>query len=208
MYQNENKIPFDPGFYKLKTSFPNDAHLYIDNISKLKSKHQINFKLVSFETSILKSIKQFASICLGCVLWGGFIHCRYKNNPKEIIGNPAFELAEEDLEKLDHTYEADYILELVENLDKQCRYHLKRPLKSGSEAINILNVYKKFILINNNFINTLSTADVKLPEELNHFYNIEEAELEKLKNLIFEIIESGQAEDILKIGFYKTYANA
>lgn len=196
------KVPFDPGFSKLSICFPRDSFSFLDEIKVLKQNHQKKFAFTNLENQIVPIVKLCASFYLGCVLWGSYLFWKYKNNPKEIEGNPIFSLSEEEKNKLDYNDEIDFILGFLDKFEKSAKFYLNRASRINPEYIKYFEVYKQFVKLNNDFKNLKFTNEIKLPAEVSHFENHSEQKLDDLKQKINEIINSENIENILDLGFY------
>lgn len=195
----KDTVPFDPGYSKLAFSFIENITFTNQEYSKLKADHQKKFWLSKMEPTIIELINKSTSFYLGCLLWGGFIRYRFKDDPKEITGNTTKKLSEKEIQELDCAAEAKVIAQYIEIFDRDCKYFLKRPAKISLPIKNILENYIEFAKINENFKNTSKTNDVKLPKALLYFENMTNEQLDKLCENIYATIESGKIENLLKI---------
>ncbi|MDD3014416.1 MAG: hypothetical protein PHC34_11995 [Candidatus Gastranaerophilales bacterium] len=198
----DNGVPFDPGFSGLSVTFSYNIQPIIDEITKYKAPHQKKFILTRSEPTIIALINKCTSFYLGCMLWGSYICYKFKDNPKEIIGNHTLELSEEEAKQLDCAQETDSILDFIARWDRDYKYFLKKPFKVDSQIIEILKTYKEFAVLNDNFTKTKSTSDIKLPEALNHFSKHSQNQLNDLYSVIMDSIKQAKIENLLKIGFY------
>lgn len=199
----EKAVPFDPGFSKISFSFAGNIEVAIQEFNKLKSNAQKKFWLTRFEPAIIEFIDKNTAFYLGCILWGGFIHYRFKDSPKEISGNNTANLTEKELKELDCAKEVKATLDYIRTFDRDCKYFLKRSAKIEPIIIEILENYIKFVEENDNFKNTYNTKDVKIPPVIEHFKNLTIEQLDNLCEKIYAIIESNKIENLLEIGFYK-----
>ena len=198
-------VPFDPGYSKHTVSFIENIVYLTGEYINLKDIHKKKFKLSLMEPVIIKLINKCSAFYLGCILWGGYIYYRFEDNPKEILGNNTQNLTEDELRELDCAKETKYILKYIEQFDKDCKYFLRKAANVQDSIIEILNNYNEFVELNTNFINIDKTSDVRLPQALDHFKNLTDEQLDNLYFQILDVIESGNLENILKIGFYRTY---
>jgi len=203
MQNFEKTVPFDPGYSKIAFLFTDQISYLTAAYNQLKVPHQKKFQLSRIEPSVLELINKSTAFYLGCILWGGFVHCRFKNESKELSGNNTENLSEEQLKEVDCGAEAKTILEYIESFSRDCKYFLNRSALIPPIIKDILESYIEFALINNNFINVKQTSDVKLPQSLSHFENLSQEQLDALCDKIYAIIEAGKIEALLEIGFYK-----
>jgi len=201
--QNENKVPFDPGFSEFSVKIPEKASLILDQIAKLKQPHQKKFEFQKFEIQIAPIVKNCAAVYLGCILWGSYLYHRHKDEPKEIYGNIVKELSEEQRKNLDYSVEIDFTIEFIEKMNKAGSYYLRKPSKVGAELIPYCEAYKEFVKLNNNFKDLDKTDEIRLPEMLSHFESYDDSKLDELKTKIEEIINSDKIDRLLELGFYK-----
>jgi len=199
----EKTVPFDPGYYKISFSFMEHMSYTLGSYSQLKTPHQKKFQLSKLEPSILQLINKSTAFYLGCMFWGGFIHSRFKNDPKEIQRDSNVTPEEREAAQEDCGAESRLILEFIKDFDKDCRYFLKKPAKVPPFVLEVLNSYIEFAQINENFSKVNTTADVKLPKALSHFEKLTEEQLDNLYAKINEAIDAGKIEKLLELGFYK-----
>ncbi len=199
----EKTVPFDPGYSDIAFSFANEMNFLTQTYFKLKNPNQKRFELMKIEKSVVEIINKATSFYLGCMLWGGFIHFRFKNSPLEITGNNIECLSEEEKENFDCAYVVKDMLEFIKMFDRDCKYYLKHSARVGINVINILNDYIEFAELNGNFLETKTTADVKLPQSFMHFDSMSEQKLDELCEKIYSVIESKDIGKILDIGYFE-----
>ncbi|MFA7658480.1 MAG: hypothetical protein WCY19_03510 [Candidatus Gastranaerophilaceae bacterium] len=196
-------VPFDPGYSKTSFSFAEQISCLTGAYNKTKAPHQKKFQLNRLEPLILDLINKSVAFYLGCMLWGGFIHERFKREPKEILGNSTKNLSEKELQEIDCSAEAKFIFQYIESFDRDCKYFLKKPANISAFIPEILRSYVEFANINKNFVNINKTDEIKLPGVLSHFGTLTNNQLDALCEKIYEIIDSGKIETLLELGFYK-----
>jgi len=199
----EKGVPFDPGYSQLSYSFIDNINYITREYKQLKTTHQKVFKLRLIEPAIIDLIKKCTAFYLGCILWGSFIHHRFRDNPKEILDNNTEGLTEEDFKENDCAFESNFIIKYIEQFDRDCKYFLKKPARLPDSIIEILKSYDEFVKLNNNFLDIKLTSEVKLPKSVDHFKNLSNKQLDNLYAQISAVIDSGKLEDLLEIGFYK-----
>lgn len=169
----------------------------------MKTFAQKKFWMSKYESTIIEFINKHSAFYLGCILWGGFIHFRFKDEPKEISGNTTADLSKEELENLDCALEVKASLEYIKNFDRDCKYYLNHNSKISSFIVQILESYVEFAKLNNNFIGINKTDQIKTPQIISHFESLKPKELDNLCEKINSAIESKKIENLLEIGFYK-----
>lgn len=199
----DKTVPFDPGFSAISFSFIENIRMANQEYDNLKANHQKKFWLMKVEPTIIDFINKTSAFYLGCMLWGSFIHYRFKDEPKEISGNNTVNLNKQEIEELDCATEVKAVLEYIDKLNKDCKYFLNRPAKISDFVFEVLNNYIEFANINNNFINVVNTKDVKPTERFKHFENLSKKELDELCNKIYETIKSNKIENLLELKFYE-----
>lgn len=203
MTEEKQKVPFDPGYSDIAVEFPTEVNDFLDEIATLKQNHQKKFAFVNLENQIVPLVKNSAAFYAGCVVWGSYLFWKYKEDPREIEGNNVLSLSEEDKDKFAGNQPVDFILDFIDGFDKSAKYYLKRSSRIPRDCVKYFEVYKKFAELNNYFKNLKYTNEIKLPEETAHFENYDEQKLEKIKDKIYEVINSGKLETLLETGFYK-----
>lgn len=201
MKKFENSVPFDPGFSTISFSFIGNIQPILVEYSKLKANHQKKFWLVKNELAVVDFISNSTAFYLGCMLWGAFIHYRFKNNPKLIDGNNTVGLSEEDLQDFDCAYEAKVILEFIKTFNRDCKYFLGRSSKVAENINEILEDYIVFAKINNNFVGIKKTDEIKIPEKFQKIEKLADEQLEKLCEDIYSCVSSVKINDLYKIKF-------
>lgn len=120
----DKNVPFDPGFSPLSFSFIENINIVSQDYNRLKANHQKKFWLLKFEPTLIELINKSSAFYLGCMLWGGFIHERFKDNPKEISGNNTKGMSEKELKELDCASESKAILKYIDNINRDYKYFL------------------------------------------------------------------------------------
>lgn len=207
MNSNMNKykdaVPFDPGYSNYYVDFYLSVAPLVQEIYKLKAMQKKKFKLSIVQSRIKELLNKSTAFYLGCLLWASYISNRFKDYPKKILDNPSLDSPDNTIE-LSKTIEYfDLKTDFIKKLDKDYHYFLKSSLLEGAQVLDILGVYKEFIILNSNFVSTKLTSEVKLPEKLSYFSELSNDELDSMEQKIFEIINSGQIETLMDIGFYK-----
>lgn len=195
------KVKFDPGYGKFVMEFPPEFQTYLEQIKTFKAKHTQKFEMTRLESAASGVLSQIAGVCQGCILWGAYLSNFYKDAPAEIEGNKALEKPTEQLEHLNYAREPEFLLEFIAKMEKDCKYFLGRPFKLEEKNKTALKDYIDFVNANNQFKDTRTTADIKLPESFKHYCELKTNDLEELHAKIKEVIASDSIEKIFEIGF-------
>ncbi len=188
----EEKVKFDPGFSKFSAPFPQDIPEYLEQIAQLPQPHQKKFNFQKLETQAVAMIKKSAYVYLGCMLWGSYIHYRYKDDPREISGN----VIKESNAEVDYVREMDEALLAVEKMDKASKYYLRRPMRLDRQFVEYLEAYREFVALNNSFLDMETTADIKIPEKFRYLGEYSAEQLDELRDGIYKVIESDSVEGL------------
>lgn len=200
----ETTVPFDPGYASKAFSFIDAIKTTQDCYNQLKSNGQKKIWLPQAEPEIVKLIELNAAFYLGCILWGGFLANRFKNDPKEIEGNTTLTLSEEEKKDLDCAVDAKAALEYIKNFERDCKYFLRRGMKIKPIIKEIYESYVEFAELNNQFIDVRTTSDLKTPKVIAHFKDLSDAQLDLLCESIYMIINTEELLfSLLDLGFYK-----
>ena len=122
-------------------------------------------------------------------MWAVYIKS-HKN--VEIEGNPCFGDTYDETETVE---EIDYSIEYFNQLKKDAKYYLGTDYEINPKYIEVLKLYKKFLVLNKNFTQTKTSEDLLLPEEIK-IPNKED--LDKIYNKIHEVIKTGNLIDLLE----------
>lgn len=199
MHTFEKEVPFDPGYSAISFSFLDNIEAVIQDYSKLKANHQKKFWLSTSEPQIIDLITKSSAFYLGCLLWGSFIHFRFKDEPKIITEGNIPKMSEEEFKEFDCAYEVKAILQYINILDRDCKYFLKRPAKISPQITDILNNYIEFAQLNNHFRNVKKTSDIKLPKYCDKFSKMTKEQLDSLCENIYSVISQAKIEQLLNI---------
>lgn len=197
----QQKVNFDPGFYKFSLAFPEGIPDMLEEIASLKQPHQKKFQFQRVESYIVPFIKNTAYIYLGCILWGSYLHYRHRDNPAVITGNVMKEIEIPEGQEKDFNYAADvdYALFSIEKLDKASVYYLKRPLNFDKKLKEFLRAYREFILLNGGFRQLNTTDEIKIPDSFSFFSDYTSQQLDELKDNIYKTIESGRLDGLVRL---------
>ncbi len=182
-------VLFDPGFAQHTTILSISVPYIYDQINKFKNMGQRKMKFKMTFPNLIKMSDNNIGFCLGCMLWAVYL----KKQNAQIQGNPCLGST---FDKDETVEEIDYSIEFLNKLKKDSKYYLGTDYEINPKHIKILDLYKKFLLINKNFINTKTTDDIVLPEE---FKIPTQNDLDKIYSKIQEVIKSGNLLDLEEV---------
>lgn len=180
-------VLFDPGYSKFALPFSPNIDAGYNMLLSIKSPHQRKFKFQILYPQFLKLLENTVAFYLGCLLWATFISRNFADDSKEILDNNFLGKAvnEEDM-----LYEINYAISYVEKLKKDCKYYLGKNCNIPTEWIDILVVYKEFLILNNYLVDAKFTSDIKLPE------SIKTTNIDDLNRILEKIESSLQSGDL------------
>mgnify|MGYP004537875419 FL=1 len=153
-------VAFDPGYAKNISSFINNIEYIYAEINKFKNLGQKKFKFKTYYPQILALIEQNIAFYLGCLLWATYVSSQ---KGCKLTGNNCLGLEyNEDIE----LEEVNYIIEFIKHFNKDTKYYLNIPFEIESYKMNILETYKDFARLNKGFVDSKTSDDIKLPNQL------------------------------------------
>lgn len=186
-------LKFDPGFARHTTILSINLEYIYNSLASYKNFNQKKMKFKLNYPNIIKMVANNVGFCLGCMLWAVYIKS-FKN--VQIEGNPCLG---DEFNPDESVEEIDYSINYFEKLKKDAKYYLNQNYEYDSQYIDILNLYREFLLLNENFVNTKTTDDIKLPPSLK---TPSAAELEEIHNKIEEVIKTGKLTDLMEVWTY------
>lgn len=151
-------LEFDPGFGPYILAFKGTIeYLYLD-INRFKNLSQRKMKFRQYYKKFLELLYNNLGFYTGCLLWAAYL----KTQPKQpILNNPCLggEYNEEE-----NVSETDFMIKFLELLPKDMKYFLGIDYKVNPEGLNILELYKEFLIINKGFVNSKTNTDILLPK--------------------------------------------
>lgn len=183
-------VLFDPGYAQHTTILSINAEYIYANISQFKNLGQRKMKFKMIYPQILKMVDNNTGFCLGCMLWAVYIKSL---GDIKIDGNPCLDSEYDEAEAVE---EIDYSIEFFEKLKKDAKYYLAADYQINPLHIKILELYKEFLTINESFINTKTTNDIKLPAS---FKTPDNKGLEVIHEKIQQVLQSGNLLELVEV---------
>lgn len=186
----KDNVQFDPGFIPHISAFePNIEYVY-SSLNSCRNFNQKKMQFKMFYPKILSLVKNYLGFYLGCILWAVYI----KNlGEKPIIGNLCYGGEYSDAETLE---EVDFVKKYIEQLKKDAKYYLNQNFSIDDESLKVLDEYREFLKLNEGFVKTQTTKDIKLPESLK---TPSSADLKEILAGIESVIESGKLHELFTL---------
>ena len=189
------KVLFDPGYSKHVSSFVyfnEQANLVI---KALKTPQQRSFKFRQLLPQILEVLKKEVGFYQGCLLWAIYLKYNFSSSPKEIEGNSFYGRTDEELVNSNYLAEINYIIDFIEQYAKTLNYYRIKAESIDNKYKKTAEIYKEFLILNQSFINTKTTKDIKLPSTIKGFGN---KDLCQIKLLIDATVTDGNFERLFE----------
>lgn len=186
-------VLFDPGYSKYTLPFSQNIDAAYNMILSIKAPHQRKFKFQMVYPQLLKLLEHTISFYLGCLLWATFISKNFKDNPKEILDNHYIGQKIKEDEML---FEVNYAIGYIEKLKKDCKYYLGKTCNLPDDWMQIMQLYKEFLMVNEFLVEAKSSADIKLPLAIKE---PSQDDLNKILEQIELVVKSGELKELFKV---------
>lgn len=182
------EVQFDPGFIPHISAFiPNIEYVY-DSLSQCSNFNQKKMQFKMFYPKIQSLLKNYIGFYLGCILWAVYIK-QYDN--AAILNNLCFGGEYDEQTSLG---EVDFIIEYIEQLKKDVKYYTGQNFSFDTTSMSILEAYKEFLKVNEGFVKTQTTNDVKIPASLKV-----PTDLEEIGKEIEKVVENGKLYELFPL---------
>lgn len=186
----DKSVMFDPGFAQHTTILSMSLTYIYQGLNSFKNFGQKKMKFKLNYQNIIKMVENNVGFCLGSLLWATYIKSLGNIN---IEGNPCLGDTYNEEEAVE---EIDFSIAYFDQLEKDAKYYLNQNFKTNPLYIKILNLYKEFLTLNKNFVETKTTEDILLPQGIKI---PEQKELEQIHSKIEEVIQSGNLIDLTEV---------
>ncbi len=189
MTQTQQTFLFDPGFAQHTTILSINVEYIYAAINQFKNFGQKKMKFKMLYPQIINMVNSNVGFCLGCLLWAVYI----KSHDSAIIeGNPCLGDTYNEEESVE---EVDYSIQYFTQLQKDAKYYLGTTYEINPKYIEVLEIYKDFLTLNKNFVETKTSNDIILP---NNIKIPEQNDLEKIYTKIHDVIKTGKLIDLIE----------
>ncbi len=185
----ERTFLFDPGYAQHTTILSINLEYMYSLINQFRNLGQRRTQFKRFYPQIVKMVENNVGFCLGSLLWAAYL----KTQDAKIEGNPCLGGNYDEAEAVE---EIDFSLEYFTQLQKDAKYYLSSNYEVNPLYIKILDLYKEFLTLNRGFVDTKTTLDIKLPQNLSVPAN---EDAQKIHSKIQEVIKSGKLLDLTEV---------
>ena len=178
-------VPFDPGFVQHMSAFmPNIEYVY-SSLSQFKNFSQKKQQFKMYFPKIQNLLKNYIGFYLGCIMWAVYI----KQEDAPILNNLCYggEYSEEET-----LSEVNFIKEYLGQLKKDVKYYMGQEFSIDENYEKIITAYSEFLKLNEGFVKTEKTSDIKIPANIKIQTNLEELKIE-----IDKVIENGKLYELI-----------
>ncbi len=190
------KALFDPGFNPILNHFI-PVYTEFSNLLASTPKQSVKKKLYLVNAPLIKnSLKSTIGFWKGCMLWAVYLK-KHFNPPIEIEGNTMKGIDEEEI-KFIHA-QNQLIESYFTNYSSEVKKYIGIKAEIPPVYKEIFEDYKEFTELNNHFILTKMTSELKLPKKYDREYSQEE--LENIFSSTQEIINSKDLSNFINLNY-------
>ena len=181
-------VLFDPGFARHTGILSMNVEYIQRSISKFKNLGQRKNQYKMYYQKLLQLVNNNVGFCLGCMLWAVYIKSL---GNQEIINNPCIGGTYDEREAVE---EVDFSKDYFEQLKRDAKYYLNLDYVINPQYIKVLDVYRDFLILNEGFVNTKTTEDIKLPPVLKT-----PKDVSVINDKIQEVVKTGILTDLFEL---------
>ena len=153
-------LEFDPGFGPYVMAFQGTVEYLYSDINRFSVFSQRKIKFRQYYKKILDVFNNNLGFYVGCLMWAAYIKL-HKNQP--ILNNECFG---QKFDETENTSETDFMIRFVELFPKDMKYFIGANFEFDKNVMKVLETYKEFLTINEGFVSTQTSDDIKLPSKL------------------------------------------
>lgn len=182
-------VKFDPGMGELVVDFNEFVNEVYSQLMSFRTIHQKRTRFKLYTAKIERYMKNNIAFYWGCLLWAYYIVNENIKAPKEIVGNYFLNMTEEQKADYDYLIQVNFMENYFEGFERDVLYYGGKKYEIPQAWKTILELYSEFLTLNDGFVNTKTTADIKLPEMLKKL---------NIKQDISKLIDTAIAEKSLE----------
>lgn len=187
-------VKFDPGMGQLVVDFNDFVNGVYSQLMAFKTIHQKRARFKLYAAKIEKYMANNIAFYCGCLLWAYYIVNSNQNSPKEITGNVFLNMSDEQKDEYDYLIQVNFMENYFDSFERDMLYYTGQKKFVPEQWKKILSLYSEFLTLNEGFVNTKCTSDLKLPELLKNMKINED-----IKELIDKAIADNSLESLLKL---------
>lgn len=181
-------LEFDPGFGPYILAFRGTIEYLYTDINRFKNLSQRKMKFRQYYKKFIEIFNNNLGFYIGCLMWAAYI----KTQPEQdILNNHCLGQKYDEDANISDT---EFMIKFLELFPKDMKYFLGENYEIDKCNMQILEMYKEFLIINKGFVESKKNTDILLPKEM----KTEKAET--FKEIIDNVIKS---EDLSKLIEYK-----
>ena len=182
-------VKFDPGMGELVVNFNEFVNDVYSQLMAFRTIHQKRARFKLYAAKIERYMKNNIAFYLGCLLWAYYIVNQNSKSPKEIVGNSFLNMPEEQRADYDYLIQVNFMDNYFDGFERDVLYYTGKKYEIPQTWKTILELYSEFLSLNEGFVNTKTTADIKLPDKLKNL---------KIKEDISKLIDTAISEKSLE----------
>ncbi len=190
MKNNIENVKFDPGYAPIVLNALGQVGYNYYIFSAIPN---IKLKKMNFPHTLRKIegfLKTNVAFYLGCLLWASYIK-QFEN--AQIEGN---KLLGEACSEEEYTSEINFLIDTItKELPRDCKYYLGKNYECDEKYLPILEAYKKFLILNEGFVNCSKVSQIVIPENLKKLNN---KQLNLINEKINKAIEEKEIEQLFE----------
>ena len=159
-------VKFDPGMGEFVLDFNDFINDVYSQLMSLKTIHQKRARFKLYASKIERYMKNNISFYLGCLLWAYIIKTDNEKNPKAIVGNSFLNMTQEQKDDFDYMIQVNFLENYFDSFERDTLYYSGKKQEIPAAWKEILSLYSEFLELNNGFLSTKLSSDIKLPEKI------------------------------------------
>lgn len=187
-------VKFDPGMGEFVVDFNEFVNSVYSQLMSFRTIHQKRARFKLYVGKIEKAMANNIAFYYGCLLWAYYLVKENQNSPKDIVGNVFLNMTQEQKDEYDYLIQVNFMENYFESFERDVNYYTGQKKQIPESWKKILELYTEFLSLNDGFVNTKKTSDIKLPEK------IEKMEIEKdILSVINKAISTESLESLLTL---------
>ncbi len=158
-------VKFDPGMGELVVDFNEFINGVYSQLMSFRTIHQKRARFKLYVNKIEKAMENNIAFYYGCLLWAYYLVKENQNSPKDIVGNVFLNMTQEQKDEYDYLIQVNFMENYFESFERDVNYYTGQKKQVTDTWKKILELYTEFLTLNDGFVNTKKTSDIKLPEE-------------------------------------------